>query len=167
MRVGIADHLGWAVVVTASDDHEVVDRRQIELVEPGLSSAPIHSDRGRLGEADITALLATVRASISPTGSAALEELAELADARGWEVHVYDAKAVIDQAARMLAGRAETVLHGPRAALGPPWTKDHRMALDAAIVAGDGAPGALPGHCRSGLRKRREVALDPPVPPES
>ena len=42
MRVGIADHLGWAVAVTASADHEVVDRRRIELVEPGLPAAPIH-----------------------------------------------------------------------------------------------------------------------------
>jgi hypothetical protein len=42
VRLGIADHLGWAVAVTASADHEVVDRRRIELIEPGLSQAPIH-----------------------------------------------------------------------------------------------------------------------------
>jgi hypothetical protein len=29
MRVAIADHLGWAIAVTASADHEVVDRRRI------------------------------------------------------------------------------------------------------------------------------------------
>ena len=40
--MGIADHLGWAVAVTADDDHEVVDRRRIELVEAGVSPAPIH-----------------------------------------------------------------------------------------------------------------------------
>ena len=39
MRVAIADHLGWAIAVTASADHEVVDRRRIELVEPGVSAA--------------------------------------------------------------------------------------------------------------------------------
>lgn len=72
------------------------------------------------------------------------QELAELAHTRGWEVHVYDARAVIGRAERVLAGRAEDVLHGPRAALGPPWTKDHRMALAAALVAGAGAPGAVP-----------------------
>ena len=38
--------------------------------------------------------------------------------------------------ARLLAGRADAVLHGPRATLGPPWTKDHRVALAATIVAG-------------------------------
>jgi hypothetical protein len=39
--VGIVDHLGWAVAVTASADHEVVDRRRIELIEPGVTAAPI------------------------------------------------------------------------------------------------------------------------------
>ena len=62
-------------------------------------------------------------------------ELAELAHARGWEVHVYEAKAVVDQASRLLADRADEVLNGPRATMGPPWTKDHRVALAAAIVA--------------------------------
>jgi hypothetical protein len=49
---------------------------------------------------------------------------------------VFDAKAVVGQAVRMLGERADEVLQGPRAALGPPWTKDHRIALAAAIMAG-------------------------------
>jgi hypothetical protein len=61
--------------------------------------------------------------------------LAELAHARGWEVHLYDAKAVESQAARLLAERADDILHGTRARLGPPWDKDHRTALAAVIVA--------------------------------
>ena len=206
MRVGIADHLGWAVAVTASDDFEVVDRRRLALVEAGLSSAPIHYDRGRLGDTAMTELVATVRASIARTASAALDglaaalpapiralslrawpagfpqdiatqrrvpyearadaimyrhELAELAHARGWEVHLYDARAVIGQAERVLAGRAEEVLHGPRAALGPPWTKDHRVALAAAIVAGGGAPGARP------VRPPGALPVRPPGAPRS
>jgi hypothetical protein len=181
MRLGIADHLGWAVAVTASGNHEVVDRRRIELVEPGVSSAPIHYVSRRLDVAATAALVASVRASVVRAASAALDEiaaalpapvssislrrwpldfpediavqrrspyearadaimyrqeLAELAHARGWEVVLYDAKAVVDQAARMLAERAEEVLHGPRATIGPPWTKDHRVALAATIVAG-------------------------------
>ena len=64
------------------------------------------------------------------------QELSELAQARDWEVHLYDAKAVVGQAASLLAGRADEVLQGPRATLGPPWTKDHRIALAATIVAG-------------------------------
>jgi hypothetical protein len=180
VRLGIADHLGWAVAVTASEDHEVVDRRRIELVEPGLSAAPIHYESRRLDVAATGLLVETVRASVVRATSAALTELAtalpapirsislrawpldfpddiaiqrrapyearadaimyrqelsELAHDRGWGVHVYDAKAVESQAARLLAERADEILHGPRATLGPPWTRDHRIALAATIVA--------------------------------
>jgi hypothetical protein len=181
MRVGIADHLGWAIAVTASGDHEVVDRRRIELIEAGISAAPIHYQRRRLDVAGTAALVAKARASVVRATSAALDELAaalpapvrsislrtwpldfpkniavqrrapyearadaimyrqelsELAHARGWEVRLYDAKAVLGQAVRVLAERADEVLRGPRARIGPPWTKDHRVALAATIVAG-------------------------------
>ena len=181
MRLGIADHLGWAIVVTASADHEVVDRRRIELIEPGLTSAPIHYESRRLDVAATAALVAKVRASVVRATSAALDEietalpvpvrtislralpldfpdeiaiqrrapyearadaimyrqeLSELARARGWDVHFYDAKSVVGQAASMLAERADEVLQGRRAMLGPPWTKDHQIALAAAIMAG-------------------------------
>jgi hypothetical protein len=62
--------------------------------------------------------------------------LAELARERGWAVHLFDAKDVEDQATHVLGDRADEVLNGPRATLGPPWTKDHRMALAATVVAG-------------------------------
>lgn len=62
--------------------------------------------------------------------------LAELADARGWRVHLYDAKDVESQAASLLGERADEILHGPRAILGAPWGKDHRVALAATIVGG-------------------------------
>jgi hypothetical protein len=67
------------------------------------------------------------------------QELAELAHARDWEVRLYDAKAVVGEAVRTLAERADEILHRPRATLGPPWTKDHRVALAATIVAAVGA----------------------------
>jgi hypothetical protein len=181
LRLGIADHLGWAIAVTASADHEVVDRRRIALIEPGMSQAPIHYESRRLDVAATAALVAKARASVVRATSAALDELAtalpapvrsislrawppgfpddiavqrrapyearadaimyrqelaELAHARDWEVHLYDAKAVVGQAVGMLAERAEEVLQGPRATMGPPWTKDHRVALAATIVAG-------------------------------
>jgi hypothetical protein len=184
MRLGIADHLGWAIVVTASADHEVVDRRRIELIEPGLSAAPIHYESRRLDVAGTAALVAKARASIARAASAALDELAtalpepvrsislrtwspnfpddiavqrrapyearadavmyrqelaELAHARGWEVHLYDAKAVVAQATRILGDRVDEVLQGPRTTLGPPWAKDHRIALAATIVAAESA----------------------------
>ncbi|HUP84553.1 MAG TPA: hypothetical protein VM143_02690 [Acidimicrobiales bacterium] len=62
--------------------------------------------------------------------------LAELAAVRGWQVHLFDARTVEDEARRLLGGRADEVLLGPRAALGPPWAKDHRQALAATVVAG-------------------------------
>jgi hypothetical protein len=181
MRLAIADHFGWAVAVTASAEHDVVDRRRIELIEPGLSAAPIHYESRRLDVAATAALVAEVRASVARTASAAFEEigaalpapvlsislrtwpvdfpadiavqrrapyearadaimyrqeLAEVAHARGWEVHLYDAKAVVGQAVRLLGKRADEVLERPRETLGPPWTKDHRVALAATIIAG-------------------------------
>ncbi|HEU4842531.1 MAG TPA: hypothetical protein VFT09_13860, partial [Ilumatobacteraceae bacterium] len=85
MRLGIADHLGWAVAVTASSDHRVVDRRRLELIEPGLPAAPVHHVGGPhvvhapatpLGDAELAALVADVRAAVVRATSAALVELA-------------------------------------------------------------------------------------------
>jgi hypothetical protein len=181
VRLGIAHHLGWAVAVTASADHQVVDRRRIDLIEPGMPTAPIEHEGKPLDDAAAAALVATVRASAVRAASASLDQLAtalpepivsmslrswpldfpddiagqrrapydsradsimyrqvlaELAHARGWAVHLYAARDVEGQAVRVLGERAEEVLHGPRAALGPPWTTDHRMALAATIIAG-------------------------------
>ncbi len=181
VRVGIAHHLGWAVAVTASAHHEVVDRRRIELVEPGVAAAPIHHEGKPLDDDAAATLVATVRASARRATSAALDELAtavtepivsmslrawpgdfpdeiavlrrapyearadsvmyrqvlaECARARGWDLHLYDAKDVESSAAIVLGERADEVLRGPRARLGPPWGKDHRMALAATILAG-------------------------------
>ena len=190
MRLGIAHHFGWAVAVTASSDHLVVDRRRIDLIEPGLPSAPIHHEGGphllhRKGEPlddnALARLVSDVRASVVRAASAALDALeagleqpivsialrawpadfpeeiavqrrapyesradsvmycrvlADLAHERGWTVSLYNAKDVEDEAIRILGKRADEVLRGPRATLGPPWSKDHRIALAATIVAG-------------------------------
>ncbi len=183
VHVGIADHFGWAVAVTASADHRVVDRRRIELIEPDVCEAPIHYASSRLGIEATAALLEEVRPSIRraatlafddlvadlgapirtvslrtwpadfPTDLAVLvrspwearadavmyrQELSDLAVERGWEVHLYDAKRVVSEADATLGGRADDHLQAPRAALGPPWTKDHRTAFAAAIVAEKG-----------------------------
>jgi hypothetical protein len=60
--------------------------------------------------------------------------LAERAHERSWQVHLYRAQDVEAQAARILGERAGDVLGRPRAALGPLWAKDHRVALAATIV---------------------------------
>lgn len=62
--------------------------------------------------------------------------LADIARARGWALHRYDAKLVEAQAITLLGERADEILHRPRQVLGPPWTKDHRLALAATILAG-------------------------------
>jgi hypothetical protein len=101
MRVGIADHLGWAIAVTASADHEVVDRRRIELVEPGISPAPIHYESHRLDVDATAALVAKVRESVARASAAALDELAAALPApvrsislRGWPLDFPDEIAV-------------------------------------------------------------------------
>jgi len=173
VRLGIFDHFGWAVAVSATADGEVVDRRRIELVEPGPTPAPVHYDAASLADAALSALIAEVRASIArcttaafdaldaavpgiesialrrwpadfPTDLATLrrapyesradavmyrQELAGVAEERGWAVRQYDAKVV-------LAAAADDVLRAPRERLGAPWTKDHRIALASAMVAG-------------------------------
>ena len=190
MRLGIAHHLGWAVAVTATADHEVADRRRIELIGPDLPAAPIHHEGGPhqlhrraepLDDDALATLVAEVRASVVRAAAAGLDQLtaalpeeivsislrawpldfpqdiaaqrrvpyesradsvmyrevlAEQGRTRGWEIHLYDDKAVEAEAAHRLGERADDVLRGPRARLGPPWSKDHRMALAATVLAG-------------------------------
>jgi len=178
--VGIAHHLGWAVAVTASAGYEVADRRRIELIEPGVPSAPVEHEASYLDDDAAVKVVAAARASALRAASASLDRLAaslprpvvsislrawpldfpgdvavqrrppyqsradsvmycqvlaECAHERGWPVHLYSAKDVEAQAARILGERAGDVLGRPRTTLGPPWTKDHRIALAAAIVA--------------------------------
>lgn len=189
MRVGVAHHLGWAVLVTADDDHHVVDRRRVELLGNDLPAAPIHHEGGphamhRRGDAldddALEALVVRVRISalaainaelerletdltepvaslhvrawpedfptdiatlrVAPYESAAdsvmyRQVLVDVAAERGWAVGTFDARTVLGDAADLLGDRADEVLQGPRRRLGPPWTKDHRMALAATIMA--------------------------------
>lgn len=184
LHIGLADHFGWAIAVTSSADYAVIDRRRIELVEAGVTAAPIHYDSARLDVAATAALVAKVRESVARATATAFEELAaalpkpvasialrhwppdfptdiaiqrrtpyearadaimyrqvltDIARTRGWKVHFYDAKQVVEQARALLAERADEVLDGPRVKLGPPWTKDHRVALAATIVGAAGA----------------------------
>jgi len=180
LRVGIYDHLGWAVAVTASVD-QVVDRRRIELIEPGTPNMPIHHPGKRRSFEEIEALVARVRTSAERATAASLDALAAalprpvasvhlravpvdfptdiaiqlrppyearadaimyrqvlvtLCRARGWAVAFYDAKTAEAEAAAKLGDAADGVLRGPRDKLGPPWTKDHRTALAATLIAG-------------------------------
>lgn len=82
MRLGLAHHFGWAITVTADDDHTVIDRRRIELIEPGLPAAPIHHlggphemhlDGPPIDDDALADLVARVRASVVRAASASLD----------------------------------------------------------------------------------------------
>ena len=62
--------------------------------------------------------------------------LAAAAEARGWAVHWFDAKKVLDAASEAL-GIEDIDAHfiHLRRTIGPPWGKDHKVAMAAAIVA--------------------------------
>jgi hypothetical protein len=62
--------------------------------------------------------------------------LACAAEARGWPVHWYDAKSVLDEARQALRGENfDDYFLRVRTAVGPPWNTDHKLAMAAAIVA--------------------------------
>lgn len=179
--VGVADHGGWAILVTVGRGGAVLDRRRVPLVEPGLPSLPHHHEAQSLPIERAVALVERVAASAGRCATEALdrlaselpaqvegvalrarpalpdtveqrirsyraqcvadwvmyrEALASAARARGWSVHWYDAKSVPAEAAATLGEEdIATLLEAPRGALGPPWQKDHRVAMAAAIAA--------------------------------
>lgn len=88
--VGVAESGSSAALVTLSSDGELLDRRQIELIDPGLPSHPHHHEGswavgrylGSPGARPISlpeaiALVERVRASASRRARASLEALAE------------------------------------------------------------------------------------------
>ena len=61
--------------------------------------------------------------------------LASAAEARGWPVHWYNAKSVLSAASQALrVENLDTYFLQIRRAVGPPWDKDHKLAMAAAIV---------------------------------
>jgi hypothetical protein len=65
------------------------------------------------------------------------QALAGAAAARGWPVHFYDAKKVVDAASHALrVENFDAHFLQLRGAIGPPWNQDHKLAMAAAIVAG-------------------------------
>jgi hypothetical protein len=180
-NVGVSDHGGWAVLVTAAGDGRVIDRRRVDLVEAGLPALPHHHDAQGLSVAEGVALVERVARSADVCATAALaalaaevpvtitsialracpplpatvaerlanvwarnradwvmyrDALARAAGARGWAVHWYDARRVAAAAARVLGVKSiDGLLAKTGAALGPPWQKDHKLAMAAAIAA--------------------------------
>ena len=183
--IGVSDHGGWAVLVTAAADGSLLDRRRVELVDEGLPKIPHHSEAQRLPIDQAVALVERVQASVERHAKLRLDEvavtlsargivgialrqcpalpptiaerikdyraqnnadwvmyrqaLAAAAEARGWAVHWYDAKKVLDAASEAL-GIADLDAHFVqlRKSIGPPWSQDHKIAMAAAIVAAKG-----------------------------
>ena len=80
LRLGIADHLGWAIAVAASADHEVVDRRRIELAgayEPVVSQGDAGRAASRAAAEGLWALRAELDAAPPVEPDALLADLAE------------------------------------------------------------------------------------------
>jgi hypothetical protein len=80
--------------------------------------------------------------------------LASAAKVRGCYVHWYDAKKVFDAASQGL-GLENLDAHflDVRRAVGPPWDRDHKLAMAAAIVAA------------TAFVQQLEVNSSPPAPP--
>jgi hypothetical protein len=177
--IGVSDHGGWAVLVTAASDGTLLDRRRIELLDAGLPKLPHHHEGQGLPLDEAVELVERVRVSaerhavvaldavtmavprilgvalrerpqLPPTIAGRIKDyraqnvadwvmyrnaLAAAAEARGWPVHWYDAKSVLGAASKAL--RVENLdahFLQVRRAVGPPWDRDHKLAMAAAIV---------------------------------
>ena len=66
--------------------------------------------------------------------------LASAAEARGWPVHWYDAKSILETAREALQVEdLDEHFLKVRKAVGPPWNNDHKLAMAAAIVTASAA----------------------------
>ncbi len=74
VAAGVYDHSGWAAVVCISNGM-VLDRRRIDLIEPGLPKLPHHHEAQMLPIAEGVALVARVRRSAALCTRIALDEL--------------------------------------------------------------------------------------------
>jgi len=61
--IGVSDHGGWAVLVTAAPDGRLLDRRRVELAGEGLPKLPHHSEGQRLPLDEAVELVERVRVS--------------------------------------------------------------------------------------------------------
>jgi hypothetical protein len=74
--IGISDHGGWAVLVTADAAGTLLDRRRVELVDPALPKIPHHSEGQQLPMDEAVKLVERVRASVERHANLVLDALA-------------------------------------------------------------------------------------------
>ena len=76
--VGVADHNGWAALVCVSvkdGSPKVIDRRRVELIEPGLPKQPYEHETAGMNAADAERLVQEVRDSAAHCAERALSRL--------------------------------------------------------------------------------------------
>jgi hypothetical protein len=76
--VGVADHNGWAVLVSVAEikgEPTVVDRRRVSLIEKGVPSQPYHHETLALSDAESERLLRKVRQSVAACTALAFDRL--------------------------------------------------------------------------------------------
>ncbi len=77
--VGVSDHGGWAVLVTAARDGALLDRRRVELVDDDLPAIPHHHEGQMLPPDEAVALVERVRESAERHAVLALDAVAAAA----------------------------------------------------------------------------------------
>ncbi len=75
--IGVSDHGGWAIFVTAAPDGTLVDRRRVELVDDTLPAIPHHHEAQMLPPHEGVALVERVRASAEKHAMTALNAVAK------------------------------------------------------------------------------------------
>ncbi len=74
--IGVADHGGWAVLVTAARNGMLLDRRRVELVDDDLPAIPHHHEAQMLPPNEGVALVERVRTSAEKHAALALDAIA-------------------------------------------------------------------------------------------
>src|SRR6202046_4117858 len=80
--IGVSDHGGWAVLVTAAADGTLLDRRRVELVDEDLPKIPHHSEGQGLPIDEGVALVERVRVSAERHAKLCLDAVAATVPAR-------------------------------------------------------------------------------------
>jgi len=84
--VGVADHNGWAALVCVSvkdGSPKVIDRRRVELIEPGLPKQPYEHDTVGMSAAEAERLVEEVRDSAVHCAERALSRLRSSLETNG------------------------------------------------------------------------------------
>ena len=74
--IGVSDHGGWAVLVTAAGNGKFLDRRRVELVDADLPKIPHHSECQKLPLGEAVALVERVRESAERHSKLVLDSIA-------------------------------------------------------------------------------------------